>query len=218
VTSLACGGYGWSPGAAIIVNTKSGTNSIRGTVYDSRNDSLDQLLREEGQSAEADEQPEPVGRQRRGPIVKNRAFFFGDYEGTRVEQGVLRTGRVLTADERRGIFTSAIRDPLTGQPFANNTIPANRIDPVAANIVALLPLPNASGGNNFINQPNVEDEVDRYLGRIDLPLGNDTIFGRYIYTDRFLAPRLVPGVSTGRRRVGVGPQLPNRMRHSAGRR
>src|SRR5262245_25918675 len=193
VTSPYAAEYGWSPGAAIIVNTKSGTNAIRGTVYDFfRNDSLDSI----NYFAKRANQPKPKNYQNQyggnagGPIVKNRMFFFGDFEGTRIEQGVLRTGRVMTADERRGVFPTAIRDPLTGQPFPNNTIPTNRIDPVAANIAALLPLPNASGGNNFINQPNVEDEVDRYLGRIDLPLGNDNIFGRYIYTDRF---RYVPG-------------------------
>ena len=68
VTSPYAAEYGWSPGAAIIVNTKSGTNSIRGTVYDFfRNDSLDSnnYFAKTRQSAEADEQPEPVRRQRR---------------------------------------------------------------------------------------------------------------------------------------------------------
>ena len=73
----------------------------------------------------------------------------------------------------------------------------------------MLPLPNASGSNNFIRQPNVEDEVERYLVRVDFPLGNDNLFARYICSDRF---RYVPGLVRRRPRrhldVGLGPQLP----------
>ena len=94
-------------------------------------------------------------------------FFFGDFEATRIEQGVLRTGRVMTDAEKNGVFTSAVRDPLTGQQFANNTIPRDRFDPVAAQIMSMLPPPNAAGGNNFIRQPNVDDESERYLARVD---------------------------------------------------
>ena len=193
VTSPYAAEYGWSPGAAIIVNTKSGTNSIRGTVYEFfRNDSLDS----NNFFAKRANQPKPTNNQNQfggnagGPIVRNKVFFFGDFEATRLKQGVLRTGRVLTDAERVGTFTSAVRDPLTGQNFPNNQIPADRIDPVARNIIGLIPQANATGGNNFINQPNVEDEAERYLARIDVPLGNDNVFFRYIYTDRF---RYVPG-------------------------
>jgi hypothetical protein len=194
VTSPYAAEYGWAPGAAIIVNTKSGNNSFRGTAYDFfRDDRFDS----NNFFAKRANQPKPTNNQNQfggnfgGPIVRSRAFFFGDYEGTRIEQGVLRTGRVMTANERQGIFTSAVRDPQTGQPFPDNRIPANRIDPVAANIAGLLPLPNASGGNNFIRQPNVEDESDRFMARIDVPLGsNDTLFARYIGSSRF---RYVPG-------------------------
>ncbi|MEZ5287967.1 MAG: hypothetical protein R2712_24860 [Vicinamibacterales bacterium] len=116
---------------------------------------------------------------------------------------MLRTGRVATADERNGVFSSTIRDPLTGLPFLNNTIPANRIDPVARNVMNLVPLLNTTGTNNFIRQPNVEDNGERYLLRTDLKAGgNDTIFVRYIYTDR---TRFEPG---SRRLVDACPRRP----------
>ena len=198
ITSPYAAEYGWAPGASIVVNTKSGTNAIRGTAYDFfRNDSLDTI----NYFAKAANQPKPTNKQNQfggnlgGPIKRNRIFFFGDYEGTRIQQGVLRTGRVLTPAEKSGIFASAIRDPLTGLPFANNTIPANRIDPVAAQVAALLPDANTTGGNNFIRQPNVEDNSDRFLGRVDMHLtDNDTVFARYIWSDRF---RYVPGFLGG---------------------
>jgi outer membrane receptor protein involved in Fe transport len=193
VTSPYAAEYGWAPGAAIIVNTRAGTNSLRGTAYDFfRNDSLDA----NNFFAKRANQPKPTNKQNQfggnlgGPIVRNRVFFFADFEATRIKQGVLRTGRVMTDAERNGVFTSAIRDPQTGLNFANNTIPRERIDPVSARIAALLPQPNASGGNNFIRQPNVEDDVERYLARVDFPIGNDNLFARYIRSNRF---RFVPG-------------------------
>ena len=197
MTSPYAAEYGWSPGAAIIVSTKSGSNALRGTAYDFyRDDSLDStnfFAKRAGQPKPSNQQNQ-FGGNLGGPIVKNRVFFFVDVEATRIKQGVLRTGRVLTANERQGIFATTIRDPLTGQPFPNNTIPANRIDPVAAKIASLLPQPNAAGNNNFISQPEVEDESERYLVRVDLPLGSDNLFARYIYSDRF---RYVPGFFGG---------------------
>jgi outer membrane receptor protein involved in Fe transport len=195
VTSPYAAEYGWAPGAAIIVNTKSGTNSIRGTAYDFfRDDKFDSInfFAKRANQPKATNSQNQFGGNLGGPVIRNRAFFFVDYEGTRITQGVLRSGRVMTQNERNGVFTSTIRDPLTGQPFPNNTIPANRIDPVAARIIALLPLPNTQqGSDNFIRQPNVEDESDRFLGRFDMPLGNnDNVFARYIVSDRF---RFVPG-------------------------
>jgi outer membrane receptor protein involved in Fe transport len=197
VTSPYAAEYGWSPGAAIIVSTKSGSNALHGTAYDFfRNDSLDS----NNYFAERANQPKPTNNQNQfggnlgGPVVKNRVFLFGDVEATRIEQGVLRTGRILTADERRGVFSTAIRDPLTGANFPNNTIPGDRIDPVAARVMSMLPSPNAAGNNNYINQPNVEDESERYLARVDVPFGNDNVFARYIYSDRF---RYVPGFLGG---------------------
>src|SRR5687768_1162366 len=194
VTSPYAAEYGWSPGAAIIVSTKSGTNRFRGTAYDFyRDDRMDTI----NYFAKAANQPKATNKQNQfggnfgGPLMRNRMFFFADYEGTRLEQGVLRTGNVMTADQRRGVFTSAIRDPLTGQAFPNNTIPANRIDPVASAIMAMVPLPNTTGPNNFIRQPNVEDDSDRYLARVDLPIGNsNNLFVRYIGSNRV---RFVPG-------------------------
>jgi outer membrane receptor protein involved in Fe transport len=198
VTSPYAAEYGWAPGAAIVVNTKSGTNRIGGTAYDFfRNDKFDS----NNFFADRAGQPKPKNNQNQfggnlgGPLIRNRAFFFGDFEATRIEQGVLRTGRLLTANERAGILSGTLRDPLTGLPFPNNTIPADRIDPVAARIIAMLPLPNTTGGNNYINQPNVEDESERYLGRVDFRLtDNDNLFARYIYSDRF---RYVPGFLGG---------------------
>jgi hypothetical protein len=198
VTSPFTAEYGRAPGGAIVVSTKSGTNRISGTAYDYfRNESFDSksfFAKRANQDKAANDQNQ-FGANVGGPIVQNRAFFFFDFEGTRITQGVLRTGRVATANERNGVFSSAIVDPLTGQPFAGNTIPQDRIDPIARELMSLVPAPNATGSNNFIRQPNVEDDGERYLLRGDLkPGSNDSVFVRYIFTDR---TRFVPGFFGG---------------------
>src|SRR5262249_9337336 len=130
-----------------------------------------------------------------GPIVRNHTFFFADYEGTRITRGATRLTRVPTADERAGIFTSTIKDPVTGTPFPGNRIPADRIDPYAAAIIGLVPLPNQAGGNNFFRTANLIDNSDRLLTRLDWhPSGGDSIFGRYIHSSR---DREIPGAFGG---------------------
>ena len=144
VTSPFAAEYGRAPGGAIVVTTKSGTNRIFGTAYDYfRDERFDErtfFAKRQNLSKPTNDQNQ-FGFNLGGPILRNKAFFFGDFEATRITQGVLRTGAVATAEQRNGVFSSAIRDPLTGLPFPNNTIPANRIDPVARAIMGLVPLP-----------------------------------------------------------------------------
>ena len=198
VTSPFAAEYGRAPGGAIVVTTKSGTNEIHGTAYDYfRDENFDSrtYFAERSNLEKPENNQNQFGFNTGGPLVRNRAFLFGDFEATRITQGVLRTGRVATREERNGVFSSTIRDPFTGQPFPNNTIPADRLDPVARNIMGLLPLPNTTGTNNYIRQPNVEDNGERYLVRGDVKASdNDSVFVRYIYADR---TRFVPGFIGG---------------------
>jgi hypothetical protein len=202
VTSPYSAEYGRSPGAAISVTTKSGTNAFHGALYDyyrdekfDSNSYFNEDFRTERNLAPlakfANDQNQ-FGGNLGGPIVKDRAFFFADYEGTRISRGVTRITQVPTTANRQGIFTSAIRDPLTGQPFPGNVIPANRIDPVARAILDLLPQPNTPGANNWTRPDAViTDDADRMLGRVDVRLTDtDNVFGRYIYTTR---ARVLPG-------------------------
>jgi len=198
VTSPYSAEYGRSPGAAVSVSTKSGTNGFHGTAYEYfRNDKMDTndfFSLRAGAAKPANDQNQ-YGGNLGGPVVKDHGFFFTDYEGTRITRGVTRLTRVPTADDRAGIFTSAVRDPLTGLPFPNNTIPQNRIDPFAAAIINLVPLPNQPGANNFFRTADLLDNADRWLGRGDWKPGpSDNVFGRYIYSNR---TRQIPGAFGG---------------------
>ena len=198
VTSPYSAEYGRSPGAAVSVSTKSGTNTFHGTGYEyfrnDKMDTIDYFSQKAGASVPKNDQNQ-YGGNLGGPVVKDRGFFFTDYEGTRITRGVTRITRVPTADERAGIFTTAIRNPATGLPFANNTIPAGLIDPYATSIINLVPLPNQTGGNNFFRTADLLDNADRWLGRGDWkPTATDTVFGRYIYSNR---ERQIPGAFGG---------------------
>jgi hypothetical protein len=198
VTSPYSAEYGRSPGAAISVSTKSGTNTLKGTAYEYfRNDAMDSIdyFSKQAHAAKAANKQNQYGGNVGGPLVKDRGFFFIDWEGTRIDRGVTRLTSVPNADQRNGIFSTTITDPTTGAPFANNTIPQNRIDPLAAGILALVPLPNQSGANNFFRDGDLVDHSDRVLGRGDWKPDNaNSIFGRYIYSTR---TRQIPGAFGG---------------------
>ncbi|MFN7982373.1 MAG: hypothetical protein U0Q11_10985 [Vicinamibacterales bacterium] len=105
-----------------------------------------------------------------GPIKKDRTFFFLDYQGQRQTIGRTVISTVPTLLQRQGVFTESIggRVPVIYDPattvgsvrtqFANSTIPANRMDPVALALLARYPLPTSSGtANNFFQR--VGDET-----------------------------------------------------------
>jgi hypothetical protein len=198
ITSPYSAEYGRSPGAAISVSTKSGTNDFHGTAYDFyRNDSLDSndFFSQRAGIAKPSNKQNQFGANLGGPISKDKAYFFADYEGTRITRGVTRITNVPTADQRNGIFTSAVKDPLTGANFPNNIIPSSRIDPTAAAILAMVPMPNQAGANNFIRIADITDNNDRLLTRLDLHLSpDDNVFARYIYSNR---KRNIPGAFGG---------------------
>jgi outer membrane receptor protein involved in Fe transport len=194
VTSAYSAEYGRSPGAAISVTTKSGTNAFHGTAYEYlRNDALNSndFFSIRQHAPKPDHKQNDFGGNLGGPIVRGTAFFFGDAEWTKLTQGVTRQTVVPTALERQGILSSAVRDPLTGLPFPNNTIPAERIDPVSAQLMNLFPLPNASGANNYFRTANTTDDAQRYLIRSDFHAStSDNIFARYYQSNR---DRFIPG-------------------------
>ena len=95
VTSAFAAEYGRAPGAAVSVTTKSGTNRFRGTAYDYyRNDKFDGypfFIDRARQTDPTVKKPKndqnQYGINLGGPIITDRAFFFADYEGTRIDRG-----------------------------------------------------------------------------------------------------------------------------------
>jgi len=204
--------YGRSPGAAVVVTTKGGTNQIHGVLYEYlRNnffDANDFFSNRSGLTKPKNNQNQ-FGGSVGAPIVHDKLFAFFNYEGTRISRGVSRVSTVPLDNERLGDFSSAaaaangfsapyptIYDPTTGAPFPNNQIPSGDIDPFATKILALFPEPNLPGElNNYIRNALLTDDLDSYNGRVDwVPTQKDTVFVRYSYSNR---NRFIPGFYGG---------------------
>jgi hypothetical protein len=201
--------FGRSSGAVVNATIKSGTNSIHGSVYEFlRNDALDA----NNFFSNALGAPKPVRKRNQfgaavgGPLVKNRTFWFADYEGLRDQEGIPRTRLVPTAAQKAGLFSVAVFDPFApGRPeFGKNAqgqwvIPQNRWDPVGAKIVALIPDPNVAGTNIYASTPITTTRQDQFDVRIDHQIAtNKTLFGRYSFVDTLtFRPAPLPGLAEG---------------------
>jgi hypothetical protein len=201
VTSSFDAEQGLAGGSAINAQIKSGTNNFRGSMFEYH---TNEKLRTQTYFAppgtpKGDWQYNQYGGTLGGPIIHNKIFFFGSYEGTRDKQSLTRTISVPSAALRRGDLSAApnpIYDPFTGNPngsgrtpFAGNIIPADRIDPTARQLLALLPLPNlpttGETNNYFVQAPFV---LNRWT--LDTKLNwsaNEklNVFGRFSVLDFF---------------------------------
>jgi outer membrane receptor protein involved in Fe transport len=154
-------------GSVVNIEIKSGTNEFHGDAYDFlRNSALD--ARNFFAVTSPPLTQNQFGFTFGGPIKKNRTFFFGDYEGTRIREGLTFDSVVPTAAMRSGNFAglSPITDPLTGTPFSGNVIPPGQISPQAAFFLKFIPLPNTSGGT-YITSPVESNNVNQFDIRMD---------------------------------------------------
>ena len=141
-----------------------------------------------------------------GPLVRNKFFYFGSYQGFRQDFSNTFLIDVPTAAQREGVFNSAIRDPRTGQPFANNTIPRDRWDPLAARLLALFPAPNlagrpAAGGrvteNYGVQRPGENDAQGRRPDRLLHVAGRPSIFRYSLLQQDVFREQILEGPGDG---------------------
>lgn len=175
ITETAPAEYGSTSGATTTVITRSGSNTVHGDLYEFlRNDALD--ARNFFASTVEPLKQNQFGATLGGPIRKNKDFFFGYYEGFRNRQGITQSATVPSDAERTGDF-SGVRDPqtgqpvplinyFTGQPFLNNHIPPQAIDPLAQKLVSFYPHANA-GPNLFVTTQTMSNDADQGGLRID---------------------------------------------------
>jgi hypothetical protein len=154
--------FGRSGGAITNVTIKSGTNQYKGSVFMFGNTEATNA----GDYFNHQKAPTKflnTGFTFGGPLIRNKLFFFGDYQRTIDNNGYIVRATVPTALMRQGNFTefsNGIYDPATGaitgagrEAFAGNIIPGNRISPIAQKLLAFIPMPNIDGArvgqNNF---------------------------------------------------------------------
>jgi hypothetical protein len=163
-TDAADAEQGLSGGSAVTVQTKSGTNQLHGSLFEHNTSNL---FAARDFFFKGDRAPKNItnifGGTVGGPIKKDKLFFFAGYEAKRERTnfGLLYT--LPTADQRRGDFSAYpnanIYDPLSGNAdgtnrtrFANNVIPADRLNPISLKFQNLIPATNLPGLiNNYFN-------------------------------------------------------------------
>ncbi len=227
--------FGKAVAGIVTVQTKSGTNELHGSAfYDFRGDG------QQARNPFTDSPNNPLpradfkqfGATVGGPIIKNKLFFFGDYQGTRQTNGITNQMTIPTAlvqqtcnpatnttgfcdlSEYLGVangggqvFDPATGNPLDGSgrtPFANNHIPIGRISPQAAAVLALFPKPTASGiTNNFVGAGSGPYDQNSFDTRIDYNAPRGfNIFGRFSLDYFSLSGKGTLGQLGG---VGFGP-------------
>jgi hypothetical protein len=182
--------FGGKASALINVATKAGTNQLHGTgfeffrdeAFDSRN-----YFQPASERVAALRQNQ-FGGTLGGPAVRDRTFVFGSYEGLRLRRSLIRTFSVPSSALRQGDFSGVgtICDPLTVTdtgvcvPFAENRIPADRIDPIAAAFLRRVPAATAPGTvQNLAASEEQQRTIDQFTIRMDHRLGGgDQLFAR----------------------------------------
>ncbi len=217
-TSAAPASYGGGP-TVINVIFRSGSNDFHGAAYEFlRNSAFDAKNFFDSPTA-----PIPPFRMNEfganlgGPVWiprvfngRNRLFFFADFQGKRVSQSQTYISTVPTELMRKGDFSellpkTIIRAPGTNVPLPNNQVPL--IDPAAAKIVNLYPLPNIAGGgtvNNYLYNGPLLNNINQGDLRIDYRTTNSSVFGRFSHEDPSTTnPGFLPAPA-----VGGGPGYP----------
>jgi hypothetical protein len=185
--------FGRAGGAVTNVTLKSGTNQFAGSIFTFGNTEATVSRNPFTTLPPADAKYLQAGFTLGGPIKRNKLFFFGDYVRTNDDSGRLTQGHVPEAQFRNGDFSAAptkIYDPRTGNAdgtgrtqFPNNQIPADRISPIARELISKIPMPNipgaALGGNNYESPYVREKRTNQFDVKITYQLANDNVSVRH---------------------------------------
>lgn len=182
--------FGVFGGAVVNLTMRSGTNALHGSLFEYlRNDKLNS--RDFFASTRAPFKTNQFGGALGGPIIRNRAFFFGDYQGLRQRQGRTFLITVPTPLMREGILTEGsapptIYDPLTGQPFANRTIPVSRSNPISRQVAGVWPEPNLPGlTDNYLENTSLKGRTDAFDAKVDVQVSQSArFFARHSLSQR----------------------------------
>jgi hypothetical protein len=227
LTSNYAAEYGESAGSVTEVETKSGANEFHGDAWEFlRNDKLNAntFFNNRGGIARPSFRRNEFGGAVGGPIIHNKTFFFGDYQGIRLSQPLTQTSTIPTVALQQMVETgnfaklgTTIYNPYSTQvingatarmAFANNQIPVSLLDPAAVRLFKLLPAPTSAGtAANYTFNPALTQQTDQFDVRADQNLGSsDHLFFRYGYDNsNQVNPGVVP--SPANAGVPIGPYL-----------
>ncbi len=204
--------FGRAGGAVVNVITRSGSNQFHGALF--------HFLRNRELRARNffnfEPQAKPVfirnqyGGTLGGPIVRNKTFFFGSFQGSNLRQATTQLNTIPVGDWRGGNFSGVpgltIYDPASGNadgigrtPFANNVIPQNRFHPVSRILTPLIPATNVPGLiNNIVGNVGFLQNGYNYDGRVDHNFNErNSIFLKYNYSPYDVAQGALLGSRVG---------------------
>ena len=203
-------------GGVLNAAVKSGSNSYHGNAYEFLRNNV---LNARNFFAVPTQKRPQLNRNQFGasigaPFIRNKLFYFLNYDGTRQRQATTSSTTVFTDAQKTGDFSSAvgatsgtdalgrgiasgmIYDPSSlrkapngasvRDPFPGNVIPNGRINPVSRRLMAAVPAPELAGTLNYIRSISNPLDVDSFLGRMDWNSSSkDTVFGHVGYTSQW---------------------------------
>jgi hypothetical protein len=195
--------YDHAAGAVINVTIKSGTNQLHSSLWEyNRNTVLNAVGFFKPLNGTLPFNQNQFGAAAGGPIVKNKLFVFGDYEGFRRVYHPLQFATVPTVAMDHGdlsAFGLPIANPFTGGMAPGGVIPANEFSPIGGALTSL-PAPNLPGlSNNYESAPSDTIYNDKGDLRSDYYVNSKiNIFGRYSqFNTRIFSPPNIPGPAGG---------------------
>jgi len=161
--------YGRTGGAVINASMRSGTNAFHGTGWEfNRNTNLNAEGFFHPTSGKPKFDRNQFGFVFGGPILRNRTFFFTNYEGFRQTTKVPTFASIPTDAMRAGSLGKPVFNPLTGETYADGVIPASAITSFAKKVLAGLPSPTRAGiANNFDSLPEGTNRNNKFDVKID---------------------------------------------------
>ncbi|MGH9663131.1 MAG: carboxypeptidase regulatory-like domain-containing protein, partial [Bryobacteraceae bacterium] len=202
--------YGVGAGAVVNIVTKSGTNQIHGDAFEFvRNGDLNarNFFAPVQDTLKRNQYGGAVG----GPVLKDKLFYFGTYQGTRIRsaaQGAITF--VPTAAERTGDFAGSgitVTDPSTGAPFPGDKIPTNQLSAPSQYLLSHILLPNGPANQLTYSAANIVQNDDQYMVKINWLAGKNQLSGSWFWT-RFSEP---PDISIGTQNLVASDGSGNRV-------
>jgi Carboxypeptidase regulatory-like domain/TonB dependent receptor len=181
--------YGFSPGAVVTIQTKSGTNQIHGGVFEFlRNDKLNaaDYFSHQVDTLKRNQFGGYIG----GPIIKNKLFFFGNYQGTRSSSAASSNVTYTpTAAMLAGDF-SAVPTTITAPGFVNNKIDPSLFSPAAVAIATTgLPLgQDPATGQVSYQSGAIKQQFDEGTGKLDWAINDKQHLVARAYVNYFNQP------------------------------
>jgi hypothetical protein len=216
-TNVAPAEFGRAGGAIVNTSIKSGTNQFHGTFFEYlRNSALDATpWTSQANAKKLPFKQNQFGAAIGGPIIKNKLFIFGDYQGLRSSQpNTTDYTTVPTQLMRSSGFTNfsqistPIINPITGTPFPGNILPAGMLNPAAVAYLNAFPAPNCNGSinpncqfltNNYTTNRLRTTTFDDFDIRADYNMSSkDSAFVRYSYgNENLVTSSLLPDLPAG---------------------